>query len=293
MNTNLRRMATAVMLGVMAAGIASAAQGPAPQPAQPKPAVAAQPTVEAEPFQSGRPSLKTRPTGDRNIIMTVADALGFVRGMGAGSTNTLNRLQWLGSGSLTVDGRRSAVSRYSYAMSLSLNGAREDIQMTPAGGKPQRQVQAFLKDVAWDETTPGVGAKGAGGDALLERRMKYLRTPFGFAQALLRADATAVKITDPGAGGTISIEATLEGVPVRATLDRYYRPASISMTVAGQRVETRYSRYKDLHEYGVMFATRVVETVNGQPRLDLTIKDGRVASYLILQPPGATATGQP
>lgn len=250
-------------------------------------------SVPAEPFQAGRPSLKVRPAGDKAIIFTVADAMGFVRGMGPQQTTaTLNRLQWFGSGKLSEGGRDYTVSRYSYAMTLTLNGAREDIQRTGPDGKAERVVHAYLNTAAWDESAPGINPKSADSKAARERRLQYLRTPFGFTQGLLRADAASVKITDPGPGGTVTIVATLDGVPVTAKLDRYYRPASISMQVNDQLIEARYSGYKDIAEYGVMFPTRVTETLNGRPKLSLTIDDARVASYLILQPPADTAPGK-
>jgi hypothetical protein len=242
----------------------------------------------AEPFQTGRPSLKERPVGDKAIIFTVADALGFVRWTPPRqTTDTLNRLQWLGSGTQVEAGKTYTISRYSYALSLSLNGAREDIQRVGPNGASQRLVQAYLGQAAWDETAPGVGAKAVDAGQARERRLRFLRTPFGFTKALLKADASMVKITDPGAGGVIRIALTVDGTTVAATLDAYYRPASISTRVDGQVVEVQYGRYQSINEYGVMFATRVTEKLNGQTRLTLNINDARVASYLILQPPAA------
>jgi hypothetical protein len=246
--------------------------------------------VAAEPFQAGRPALKERPVGDKAIIFTVADALGFVRWMPPRqTTDTLNRLQWFGKGTQIEGGVTYTISRYSYAMSLNLNGAREDVQRTTKAGAKERLVHAFLRDLAWDESAPGIGAKAVDSSQARQRRLQFLRTPFGFTKALLKAEPSAVKITDPGAGGMVKIEVTVDGVPVTAVLDRYYRPATITTSVEGQRVEASYGGYRDIWEYGVMFPTRVSETVNGQARLNLKIDDGRVSSYLVLQPPVAAA----
>lgn len=240
------------------------------------------------PFQAGRPPLKTRPSGDKAIIHTMADALGFVRGIGRmETTEALNRLQWFGKGTMWSGGQKYEVVKYSYAMTLHLNGAREDIQRKAVDGKSDRVVHAFLGSDAWDETTPGVGETPAPGQAQA-RQVEFLLTPFGFTRALLKADPSAVKVDDPGPSGKVTIAATLDGTPFAATLDDDYRPASISATVNGQKVEMLYSNYRDLAGYGVMFATHIAEKVGGRLALDLTIDDGRVSSYLILQPPATS-----
>ena len=247
----------------------------------------AKPVAPAKsPFQSGRPPLKTRPSGNKEIIHTVADAMGFVRGFGPfQNTDSLNRLQWLGRGTMWSDGHKYEIVKYSYAMTLDLNGAREDIQRKAADGKSDRVIHAFLGSDAWNETMPGVGQTPEPGQAEA-RHLEFLFTPFGFTKALLKADPTTVKIDDPGPGGKVTIAVTLDGTPFAATLDGDYRPALISATANGQKVETLYSNYSDLAGYGVMFPTHIVQKISGRPTLDLTIDDGRVSSYLILQPPG-------
>ena len=242
------------------------------------------------PKQAGRPPLKARPSGDAAIIRTLADAMGFVRGLGRGeTTNTLNRLQWFGTGTMVDNNQQYRVTKYSYAMTLSLNGAREDIQRQTTGGRQERIVRAYLGQDAWNEKTPGVDATPAANQAKA-RRLQFLRTPFGFTKALLQTPTPPAKVADPGPGGRVTIDVTLEGVPITATLDADYRPASIAMTVDGRNIVTKYAQYRDLAEYGVMFPTRVTETVDGRPTLNLTIDDGRVASYLILQSPSGSGT---
>ena len=73
------------------------------------------------------------------------------------------------------------------------------------------------------------------------------------------------------------------------TLDPDYRPATIAMTVDGQPIVTTFAAYRDLSEYGLMFPTAWKESVGGKPRLDLTIDDGRVASYAVFPKPAALA----
>ena len=101
-----------------------------------------------------------------------------------------------------------------------------------------------------------------------------------------RMIAPALEELSAELGGKVTIAVTLDGTPFAATLDGDYRPALISATANGQKVETLYSNYSDLAGYGVMFPTHIVQKISGRPTLDLTIDDGRVSSYLILQPPG-------
>ena len=280
---------TILSMGLFAC-LASAQSAPpaskTPQSSAPAAKASAVGSAWKSPFQAGRPSLKERPSGDKAIIHTMADALGFVRGFGRGErTETLNRLQWFGAGRLMENGHTYQVVKYSYALSLHLTGAREDIQFKAPGSVSERRVQVFLDGQAWDETTPGVGGTLAP-NALKERDLRFLSTPFGFTKAILMAEPGSVKVNDPGPGGKVTISATLHQTAFTATLDPDFRPSIISFTSDGKKTEARWTAYRDLHGYGVMFPTHATLIEGGTVVRDLTIDDGRVASYLILQPPG-------
>jgi hypothetical protein len=243
-------------------------------------------TLPTSPHQAGRPPLKTRPVGDQAIKRTVADAMGFIRGMGPGETNkSLNRLQWIGAGQMTDGGVVYPVSRYSYQVSLHLKAAREDITRT-ARGKEQRLVHVVVDQQAWDEREPGVDELPASEPAL-NRRLQLARTPIGFTRAMLDADQATIKVTDNGPG-KVAITFAVEGVPINADLNADYRPEVITMTIDGKEYVDRYHNYQDLSEYGIMFATRWTETVAGKPRFDVTFTETRVASYAVFPKPVAT-----
>jgi hypothetical protein len=257
---------------------ANADTAPAAQ-AAPKKAATAQ-----SPFQAGRPALKVRPEGDQAIKRTVADAMGFVRGMGAGeTTKTLNRIQWLGSGKMQDGGVNYEVTKYSYAVSLQLKAAREDIQRT-SGNKAERLVYVLLDQDAWDEKTPGVDGRKAS-ESAVSRKLRMARTPIGFTRAMLDADQATVKIVDPGVGGKVTISLPIEGVPTTAELNPDYRPETITMKIDGKTYVSRHRGYKDISEYGIMFPTRSTDTVDGRLYLDLNIDDARVASYAVFPKP--------
>jgi hypothetical protein len=280
MNTKTS-LSLAMILLTGAATAAAAADAPkAAKPAAAK-AAAAGPKTIAPPAQAGRVPPKTRPSGDAAIIRTEADAMGFIRGMGAGeTTTTINRVQLRGSGKMTVNGVTTPVSHYIYTLSLHLKAAREDIQ--PAG-KGARTVRVVLDKDAWDEKEPGVDGHAADG-AAAARRLQLARTPFGFTRALIDAKPGEVKVTD-GGPGKVTLAFPIDGVMTTAVLNADYRPASISMTVDRKAIVTRYDTYRDLSEYGLMFPTHWTETVAGKPYLDLKIDDGRVASYAVFPKP--------
>ena len=272
----MKAPALLILLAALAAPPALAAPAKKPAP----------PAVKAPPYQAGRPALKTRPVGDAAILRTVADAMGFVR-TGGPNGETINRLQLRGSGRVTEGGVTYAAPRYVYTISLHLKATREDIQRT-AAGKTDRVVRVVSNQDAWDEKEPGVDGRPAPG-AAQARRLQLSRTPFGFTRALLDAPAGSVKVTDPGPGGKVTLAFAIEGAPTTAVLNAEYRPETITQVVAGKTYVARFPDYKDLSEYGVMFPTRWIETVGGQPHLDLTINDGRVASYAVFPKPAALA----
>lgn len=245
----------------------------------------------AGPHQAGRPPLTARPQGDAAVVRTVIDAIGLIRSMPPReTTNTVNRLQWRGSGTLTENGRVIKVNSYVYGVSLHLVAAREDIEGTDAG-KPFRRIEVVAGNDAWDESEPGVGAALKPAEAKA-RRENLWRTPFGIAKALSLAPAGSVKVTDPGPGGAVKLEFPVEGLATIVVLDAQYRPAQVTQNVDGHVIDTRYSDYKDLAEYGLMFATRVTESVDGKKTLDLKINDGRVASYLVFPVPANLAAAK-
>jgi hypothetical protein len=266
----------------LAAGAASAQ--PVPEGAQVPATQTRYP--DGSPFQAGRPMMTARPVGDKAVIRTIADAMGFIRGVGAGeSTDILNRLMWRGKGTMTdARGARYQVKRYTYGVAMQRGAAREDVERVGPDGKADRIVAVVFGDRAWDEREPGLDGKYNDAQAKA-RRLRLARTPFGFTRALLKADPATVKVVDPGPGGKIVVSLPIEGVATTAALNAQYRPETIAMTVDGQRYEATYPDYADLSEYGVMFPTRIVEAVNGKAALDLAIDDGRVATYVVFPPP--------
>jgi hypothetical protein len=240
---------------------------------------------DGSPFQAGRPPLKERPVGDAAIIRTMADAMGFIRFFGPReTTDTINRLLWRGAGTMVENGMTYQISQYTYNTGLLTNAAREDIMRTDAKGNDSRIVRVVVGDMAWDETAPGIGGKAAPGQSK-PRLLRHARTPFGFTRFVLKAAPGTVKVMDPGPNGKVTVSVPVQGVLTTATLNPHYRPESIVQTLNGKTYEALYTDYKDVSEYGVMFATHITEKVAGKLSMELTIDDGRVSSYAVFPKP--------
>ncbi len=281
----LAGVVAAAMVAVVApkalAQVTASTQPKAQTPAAPQQGKPQAKAAWKSPSQVGSVPFKTRPSGDKDIIHAMADRVGFVRGLGrAETTETLNRLQWDGSGQVAGANGALVNADYSYAMSLSLGGAREDIK--PMSGP--RITRVVLGDKAWNETAPGLGGTWAN-DQARARRLQFARTPFGFVKTVLNAAPGSVKVTDPGPGGAVTISLDIEGVPTIATLDPDYRPARITMRDGKDVIETTYPAFSDLQAYGIMFPAHTIETVNGRKTADLKFTKGHAASYLIFPPP--------
>jgi hypothetical protein len=250
---------------------------------QPPAKAATKPPVWKSPAQSGYLPLKSRPADDKAVVRALADAMGFVRGVGPfATTDSLNRLQWFGTGQVTGANGALVNADYSYVTSLSLGAAREDIK--PKSGA--RIVRVVVGGKAWNETAPGIGGTWAN-DQAKARRLQWVRTPFGFTRAVLKAAQGSVKVNDPGPGGVVEISLDFEGVPTVARLDPDYRPTRITTRDGAEVIEVTYSGYLDMHGYGVMFPSRVSESVNGRKSADLKIVQGRAASYALFPEPAS------
>jgi hypothetical protein len=279
-NKVLIAIAAAMMSATVGPNAFAQAKPEAKQQAAPQPKTQAKPAWKS-PEQVGSLPFKTRPSGDKEIIHAMADRMGFVRGMGPmETTETLNRLQWYGLGQVIGANGALVNADYSYAVSLSLGGAREDIK--PASGS--RIARVVVGDKAWNETAPGVGGTWAN-DQARARRLQYARTPFGFVKTVLKAAPGTVKVTDSGPGGPVTLSLDVEGVSTVATLDPDYRPAKITMRDGSDVIETTYLAYSDLQGYGIMFPARMLETVKGRKTADLRFTKAHAASYVIFPPP--------
>ena len=154
--------------------------------------------------------------------------------------------------------------------------------MPRGGGAPffgeQRQIQVVSGDYAWNlpapaPTAPAGGAAGPAAPqpgAQLERMLALWSTPQGFVKAAMANNAT----TRAARGGT-DVSFTVGGkYQMTGTINAQGQVEKVQTwidhpIVGDMLVETTYSGYKDFG--GVTFPSRILQTQDGYPSLDLTI----------------------
>jgi len=153
--------------------------------------------------------------------------------------------------------------------------------MPRGGGAPffgeQRQIQVVSGNYAWN--VPPAAAGGAAPAAApqpgaqLERMLALWATPQGFVKAAMANNATSL----PGraARGGTEVSFTVSGkYKMTGTLNAQGQVEKVQTwiddpIVGDMLVETTYSGYRDFG--GVTFPSRIVQTQDGYPSLDLTI----------------------
>ena len=150
--------------------------------------------------------------------------------------------------------------------------------MPKGGGAPffgeQRQIQVVSGNYAWNVPVPPANAPAGGPapmpqpnpDAAAERMVGVWSTPIGFVKGAMANTATTkgntVSFT---AGGKYKFEGTINGQgqveKVRTWIDQ--------PIVGDMLIETTYTGYKDFG--GVLYPSRIVQTQDGYPALDITV----------------------
>jgi glyoxylase-like metal-dependent hydrolase (beta-lactamase superfamily II) len=194
----------------------------------------------------------------------------------------------------------TAVVNYDTA-SMRVELVREMGAVMPRGGGApffgeQRQIQLVSGNFAWN--MPAAGANGAAPmaqpapDAAPERMLALWASPVGFVKAAMANNATTkanggktdVSFTVGGKykmEGTINAQGQVE--KVRTWFDQ--------SIVGDMLVETSYTGYKDFG--GVMHPTRMVQTQDGFPALDITFSAVTANPAVDIQVPQNVRAFQP
>jgi len=150
--------------------------------------------------------------------------------------------------------------------------------MPKGGGAPffgeQRQIQVVSGTYAWNVPVPPANAPAGAAppmpqpnpDAAAERMVGVWSTPIGFVKGAMANNATTkgntVSFT---VGGKYKFEGTINGQgqveKVRTWIDQ--------PIVGDMLIETTYTGYKDFG--GVLYPSRMVQTQDGYPALDITV----------------------
>ncbi len=243
-------------------------------------------------------SLSVVPSAQQsNALTAAATALGAAN---------IKSLQYTGSGANFSVGQnftpndpwpRVTVKSYTASINYDTGSMRLELlremgtTMPRGGGAPftgeQRQIQVVSGTYAWNvpvaPPAPAGGAPAAGGGgrggapppapapaAAVERMLAMWATPQGFVKAAMTNNATERK-----AGGGTEVSFTVGGkYKMTGTINAQNQVERVRTwidqpIVGDMLVETVYSGYKDFG--GVMFPSRIAQTQDGYPSLDLTI----------------------
>jgi len=234
----------------------------------------------------GTLALASAVAAQSNAVQTAADALGAAR---------IKTLQFTGSGQNFSVGQNYTpaeawppvtVKSYTASMNYDTGSMRVELVremgavMPRGGGGPffgeQRQVQVVSGNYAWNVPPAAGNAPApppqANPDSQLERMLALWATPQGFVKAAMNNKAT----TKNASGGT-EVSFTVGGkykmtgiVNAKGQVDKV--TTWIDNPIVGDMpVVTTYTGYKDFG--GVMFPSRIVQTQDGFPSLDINISN--------------------
>ena len=183
-------------------------------------------------------------------------------------------------------------------------GMRVDI--TRANGA--REIQVVSGTYAWNEIDkiggglePGWGSAVPAMDTVTDRLLRMWTTPIGVYKAAFTAQASArvavengaVTLTFPLTNGkpmntSYLVVGSLEGTPVKVTLNALYQPARVEVRHGNRLYVTTYSDYADLndadYQADIFTPRRIVQTVDGETVLDLTVQRTNTYNPYVLMP---------
>jgi glyoxylase-like metal-dependent hydrolase (beta-lactamase superfamily II) len=220
----------------------------------------------------------------QGALQTAADKLGVakiktlqVTGSGANFSVGQNYTSSAPWPRVTVKNFTALVNYDTASMRVEL--VRESGAVMPRGGGApffgeQRQIQVVSGNYAWNVPVPPPNAPAGAAppmaqpnpDAAAERMVGVWSTPIGFVKGAMANNATTrgntVSFT---VGGKYKFEGTINGQgqveKVRTWIDQ--------PIVGDMRIETTYTGYKDFG--GVLYPSRMVQTQDGYPALDITV----------------------
>ncbi len=224
----------------------------------------------------------------QGALQTAATTLGVA---------TIKSLEFTGTGQMFSVGQNYLASEawpavplknYTATINFDTGAMRVDLvrtmgpQMPRGGGAPftgdQRQSQLVSGNYAWNMPAPAANAAAGGpapqaapqAAAQIERMLALWATPQGFVKAAMANNATTrqarggteVSFT---VGGKSKMVGTINGQGQVEKVQTW-----VDQSIVGDMlIETTYSGYRNFG--GVTFPSRIVQTQDGYPALDLTI----------------------
>lgn len=243
------------------------------------------------------------------VLKRVGNGLGVLRSVQ--EVDSLMTVEYWATGTMREVGPKTIgppvqVKSYYAAIAYDFPGMRVDV--TRASGVPQREIQVVSGTFAWNEIgkiggglAPGWGSAMPAMDTTPDRLLRLWTTPFGVYKAAAAAGAKttvtmegkAVVLTFPLTNSAPTQTANLvvgdlNGTPVKVTLNAEYRPERVEVRYRDRLVTTTFSNYRDLNEKDyqadVFFPARIVQTVDGQTVVDLTVQKTNTYNPYVIMP---------
>ena len=255
------------------------------------------------------PTLHAQQAPDlKRVLYNMADSLGMLRSVQ--EVDSLMTVEVWGSGTMRQVGPKdlgpvTPIKAYAQ-IAYDFPGMRVDI--TRASGTPAHEIEVVSGTFAWNEVdkiggglVPGWGSAVPAMDTVPDRLLRLWTTPFGVVKAAVAAgeqtkvtmESGAVVVTFPlvnsKPGQTVNmVVGELAGTPVKVTLDADSRPARVEVRHRNRTFVWSYSNYADLNESDykadIYFPARIVQTVDGQTVLDLSIEKTNTYNPYVLMP---------
>ena len=249
-------------------------------------------------------------TNLKETLRKVGLGLGILRGVQ--EEDSLMTVEYWGTGAMREVGPKTVgplvqVKSYHAAVAYDFPGMRVDI-VRAGGAAPPREIQVVSGKFAWNEIDkiggglPGWGSAIPAMEAVTDRLLRMWTTPFGVYKAAAAAgEKTKVAVEGrsvvltfpltnaPQPGQTANVVVgELNGALVKVTLNAEHRPERVELRYRDRVMTTTYSEYGDLNEKDykadVFFPARIVQTVDGQAVLDLTIQKTNTYNPYIIVP---------
>jgi hypothetical protein len=244
----------------------------------------------------------------KDVLYKLGNGLGVLRGFQ--EEDSLMTVEYWGTGTMREVGPGTVgpavdVKSYHAAVAYDFPGMRVSITRAASA---QPEIQVVSGTFAWNDVdkvggglVPGHGSAVPVMDAVADRLLRLWTTPFGVYKAAVAA-GDKTRVTMEGGKVVLTFPFTnaqpaptahlvvgeLNGTAVKVTLNADSRPEQVEVRHRNRVLTTTYSGYGDLNEKDlkadIFFSARIVQTVDGQTVLDLTIQKTNTYNPYVLMP---------
>jgi len=252
------------------------------------------------------------PGGARaDVLYFWANHMGMLRGVQ--ERDSIGTLDYVGTGTITVNGQPCRLSRYHASINYQVSGMRVDYACMLPNGQSFEEIQVVGAEYAWNEVggpggglVPGKGQALPMKEAFAERAIRLWAGPQGAVKAAamggekttigVEAGKTTVTFPIPRVAGAIA-KATLFNGPINGLCTRNCaeRVEVRNGNVVTEYVYSNYADHNDPEEQlDAFFAGRIIEKRGAATLLDLMVTRTQTANlYIVIPVPPAVKSAGP